>query len=68
MSLAAVSICNMNRAMKNVVETMPRDSEEYALVQSLCVNAVGKNVKNSLAGKWSTFRKLLLSVRQPRQR
>lgn len=56
------SIYSMNQAVKSVVNTMPTDSEEYSMVQSLCATAVDENVTNSVAGKWATFQKLLVKV------
>lgn len=58
----AVSICNMNQALKSVASKIPRTSEEYAILQSICRFSVDKNVTNSMVGTWDTFRKVLLSV------
>ncbi|XP_031627357.1 pickpocket protein 28-like [Contarinia nasturtii] len=51
----AVTICNMNQAVKSVVETIPKDSEDYSMTQSLCTDAVDTNVTNSKEGKWAAF-------------
>lgn len=55
-------IYSMNQAVKSVVKTMPTNSEEYSVVQSLCATAVDENVTNSVAGKWAAFQKLLVKV------
>lgn len=52
----------MNQAVKSVVATMPRHSEEYSMVQSICNTAVDENVTNSVDGKWNAFQKLLVKV------
>lgn len=52
----------MNQALNSVVKTMPTDSHDYTMVQSLCTNAVDETAVNSKAGKWATFQKLLLKV------
>lgn len=54
----------MNQAVKSVVKTMSTNSEDYSVVQSLCATAVDENVTNSVAGKWTTFQKLLVKVSQ----
>lgn len=61
----AVTICNMNQALKSAVDGMPRHSEEYVVLQSICQNSIDDNVTNAgLAGRWSVFRKVLQNVRQ----
>lgn len=52
----------MNQAVKSVVRTMPPNSEEYSIVQSLCTTAVDENVTNSVDTQWATFQKLLVKV------
>lgn len=54
----------MNQALNSVVKTMPTDSDDYTMVQSLCANAVDENVVYEKVGKWATFQKLLLKVGQ----
>lgn len=58
----AVTICNMNQAQKSAVSLIPKDSEEYAVLQSICQYSVDAKVKNSVAGTWENFRKVLLKV------
>ncbi len=58
----AVTVCNMNQAVKSVVNRMPRDSDDYALVQSVCSQSVDENVTNSKAAKWESFQRLLVDV------
>lgn len=57
----AVTICNMNQAMKSVVDLLNVD-EEYAIVQSICRYSVNTHVKNSVAGKWEAYKEVLLKV------
>lgn len=52
----------MNQALKSVVKSMESNVDEYSMVQSLCTHAVNDSVKNSKAGKWSDFQKLLVKV------
>lgn len=61
--MAAVTICNMNQAVKSVVANTSVDSEEYSMIQSLCATAVDENVTNTLPGKWDLFQKLVVKVR-----
>lgn len=61
--LKSSTIFSMNQAMKSVVKTMPINSDEYVMVQSLCAHAVDEDVINTKAGKWADFQKLLLKVR-----
>lgn len=61
--MTAVTVCNMNQAVKSVVRTIPTDHEDYSMIQSLCTHAVDENVTNSKAGKWAAFQKLLVKVR-----
>lgn len=58
----AVTICNMNQAQKSAVSSIPRDSEEYAALRSICQNSVDEKVNSSAAGTWNIFRKVLLKV------
>lgn len=60
--IQAVTVCNMNQAVKSVVESIPKDSEDYPMIQSLCTHAVDENVTNARAGKWAAFQKLLIKV------
>lgn len=52
----------MNQAQKSAVSLIPKDSEEYAVLQSVCQYSVDTKVKNSVAGTWDIFRKVLLKV------
>ena len=54
----------MNQALKSVVQTIPTNSEDYSMVQSLCTHVVDRNVTNSEDGKWAAFQKLLVKVRE----
>lgn len=60
--MVAVTVCNMNQALKSVVKTLATNGEEYSMVQSLCTHAVDETAINSKAGKWAEFRKLLIKV------
>lgn len=64
-SISAVTVCNMNQAVKSVVRSIPTNSDEYSMVQSLCTNAVDENVTNSKNGKWAEFQKLIKKVKAP---
>lgn len=57
----AVTVCNMNQAVKSVVKEIPIRSEEYSMVQSICTKAVDENVTKS-SGKWAAFQKVLIQV------
>lgn len=52
----------MNQAMKSVVDTIPKDSEDYSMIQNICRNVVDENVTKSAVGKWSAFKKIILKV------
>lgn len=58
----AVTICNMNQAQKDAVRQLRRRSDEYSIVQSLCIRAVDSNITNTKSGKWPIFRQILLKV------
>lgn len=58
----AVTICNVNQAQRTAVSRIPRESEEYSVLQSICRNTIDENVTNSVAGTWNIFRKVLLDV------
>lgn len=58
----AVTICNVNQAQRSAVSRIPRESEEYSVLQSICRYTVDENVTNSVAGTWNIFRKVLLDV------
>lgn len=60
--ISAVTVCNMNQAVKSVVKNYSTDSDEYSMIQSICTHAVDENVTNSKAGKWAAFQKLLMLV------
>ena len=60
----AVTICNMNLAHKSAVANLLHGDEEYAVLQNICRNTVNERVINSEAGKWTTYRKVLLEVRE----
>ncbi|XP_037029673.1 pickpocket protein 28-like [Bradysia coprophila] len=60
----AVTVCNMNQALKSVVANYAVDSDEFSMIQSICAVAVDEDVKNSKTGKWSDFQKVLIDVSQ----
>lgn len=62
-SILAVTICNVNQAQRSAVSRIPRESQEYSVLQSICRYTVDENVTNSVAGTWNMFRKVLLDVR-----
>lgn len=53
----------MNQAQKSAVFELKRPSEEYSVLQSICRNYVDENTTMSVAGKWTTFRRVLTKVR-----
>lgn len=57
-----MTICNVNQAQRSAVLSIPRKSEEYSVLQSICRYTVDENVTNSIAGTWNSFRKVLLDV------
>lgn len=58
----AVTICSTNQAQKTAVSRIPRNTEEYSVLQSICRFTVDDNATNSIAGTWNVFRKVLLDV------
>lgn len=54
----------MNKVRKSVVENIPRNSTEFAVVQTLCDGRVIGNgtASTAYAGSWSLYRKVLLDV------
>lgn len=52
----------MNQAQKSAVLKIPRHSEKYSVLQSICRHAVDKNVTNYVAGTWESFRSVLIEV------
>lgn len=52
----------MNRAVKSVVTNLSTHSDDYAIVQNICYNAVDENVTNSKNGKWQEYQKVLIKV------
>lgn len=61
----AVTICNSNQAQKSVVSQIPRSSEEYSVLQSICRHRVDESVYNSIPGAWETYRSVLKQVSLP---
>lgn len=55
----------MNQAQKSAVQDLPHSDEEYAVLQSICHNTVNEHVKNSVAGTWLNYKKVLVKVSQP---
>lgn len=58
----AVTVCNMNQAVKSVVKDLSVRSEDYSMVQSICTKAVDENVTKS-SGQWAAFQRVLIKVR-----
>lgn len=65
-SIEAVTVCNMNLAKKSVAQDISNESDEYAVLQSICRNSTNLNgpIRNAEAGKWPIYRKVLLNVTQ----
>ncbi|KAG4079926.1 hypothetical protein HA402_006238 [Bradysia odoriphaga] len=60
----AVTVCNMNQAVKSVVANYDVDSDEFSMIQSICAVAVDEDAKNLKSGKWTDFQKVLIDVSQ----
>lgn len=60
----AVTLCNMNQAKRSAVDTIPPDSVEYALVQSLCAQTIEQNITVTKSGKWSEFKNVIVKVNE----
>lgn len=52
----------MNQAQKSAVSRIPRDSAEYAALQSICQISDDESEQNTDAGTWNIFRRVLLKV------
>lgn len=64
--MKAVTICNVNRALKSEALKVPPSSGNYPVLQSICGFTVGngEDVNVSFPGKWSVYREVLLNVRK----
>lgn len=58
----AVTICNMNLAQRSSIRNLLHNDEEYAVLQSICRNPPNEHVNNSVAGKWTDYKRVLLKV------
>ena len=58
----AVTICNLNQVQKSAVAEIPRTSEQYSVVQSICRFSADESVKNDIPGKWNMYREVLAKV------
>lgn len=54
----------MNQAKRSAVDTIPPDSVEYALVQSLCAQTIEQNITVTKSGKWSEFKNVIVKVNE----
>lgn len=54
----------MNNVRKSVVDKIPKNSTEFAVVKTLCDGRIIENGSASAAypGTWSLYRKVLLDV------
>lgn len=54
----------MNNVQKSVVEKIPKNSTEFAVVQTLCNGQIigNESTSNTAPGTWSLYRKVLLDV------
>lgn len=52
----------MNLARKSVVQKIPRNTSDYAIVQSLCTAGGSNSGSNSNSETWPFFRKVLSDV------
>lgn len=52
----------MNNVRKSVVEKIPKNSTEFAVVQTLCDGRIIGNETAGYPGTWSLYRKVLLDV------
>lgn len=62
--ILAVTVCNMNKARKSVVDKLPKDSIEYYLTETFCSQKT-RNITFLRDAKWKEFRNVLLTVPQP---
>lgn len=53
----------MNQAQKSAVKRINQTSVEYSALQSICGHTTDKNISNSVAATWDTYRKVLLNVK-----
>lgn len=58
----AVTICNMNRVKRSVIQKFPNDSEEYSSAHRLCIGTLDNEVLVSKSNSWSEFKPILLKV------
>lgn len=64
----AVTICNMNQARRGIAESIPEDSMQTMLLESVCNlddNLVNSTRKSAFVGKWKEFRSFLINSSQP---
>lgn len=58
----AVTICNMNRVKKSVINKLQNDSDEYKSAHRLCIKTWDDDVQVSTTNTWSEFKSTLLKV------
>ncbi|EDW65549.1 uncharacterized protein Dvir_GJ19317 [Drosophila virilis] len=59
----AITICNLNLALRSRVQRISRTSGNYSLLMSLC--SKGDDQKITYTGTWTYFKALLVEVAQP---
>ncbi|ALC49086.1 ppk28 [Drosophila busckii] len=63
MPFPAITICNLNQALKSRVQRISRSSSNYSLLMSLC--SQGDDQTITYVGTWTYFKALLVEVAQP---
>ncbi|KAH8292921.1 hypothetical protein KR044_008658 [Drosophila immigrans] len=63
MPFPAVTICNLNQALRSRVQRISRSSSNYSLLMSLC--SQGDDQTITYVGTWKYFKALLVDVAQP---
>ncbi|KAL7744948.1 hypothetical protein ACLKA6_007220 [Drosophila palustris] len=63
MPFPAVTICNLNQALRSRVQRISRSSSNYSLLMSLC--SQGDEQTITYVGTWKYFKALLVDVAQP---
>ncbi|KAH8388064.1 hypothetical protein KR093_011523 [Drosophila rubida] len=63
MPFPAVTICNLNQALRSRVQRISRSSSNFSLLMSLC--SQGDDQTITYVGTWKYFKALLVDVAQP---
>lgn len=58
----AITICNMNRVQRSLIENLTVTSREYAIAHTMCMNTLDDDILISETSSWPDFKKVLLKV------